>query len=143
MSDLRIERRFAAAPETVFAFVTRPEHLLQWWGPEAMGLKDHQLDFSRPGPWFATLVNAEGGLHKMSGRVVAVDPPRSVEFTWGWHDATDRRGHESRVRFEMRPDGAGGTDFRLIHTNLPDDESAANHDRGWTSTLRKLERLLN
>lgn len=141
MSTLKIERRFPHPPETVFAFVTQPEHLLNWWGPEGMGVKDHVLDLSRPGAWMSTLVNAEGGFHKMSGEVVAVDPPRSVEFTWGWHDDQDERGPESRVRFEVEPDGQGGSRFQLIHSGLADDESAANHEWGWSSALRKLEKM--
>jgi uncharacterized protein YndB with AHSA1/START domain len=143
MSELTIERTFAHPPETVFAFVTRTEHLLSWWGPEGVGLSEHHLDFSRPGPWSSTLVNAEGGLHKMSGEVIKIDPPHFVEFTWGWHDDEDQRGHESRVRFEVEPDGAGGSRFKLIHSGLADDESAANHNRGWTSSLRKLDLLAN
>ncbi|MCY0146387.1 SRPBCC domain-containing protein [Hoeflea sp. G2-23] len=141
MSDLTLERNFPQPPEKVFAFVTRTEHLLSWWGPEGMGLRAHALDFTRPGAWSSTLVNAEGGLHKMSGEVIEVDPPRAVEFTWGWHDDKDVRGHESRVRFEIEPDAKGGSIFRLIHSGLVDEESAANHNRGWTSTLRKLEQL--
>lgn len=141
MTDLTLERTFPQAPEKVFRFVTQTENLLLWWGPEGMGIKDHQLDLSRPGAWSSTLVNAEGGLHKMSGVVVSVDPPRSVEFTWGWHNDEDVRGYETRVRFEIEPDGAGGSRFRLIHSGLPDEESAANHNRGWSSALRKLERL--
>lgn len=140
MKDLVLERTFAHPPEKVFAFVTRTEHLLRWWGPEGTEVGEHRLDLSRPGPWSSTLVNTEGGLHKMSGVVIAVDPPHSVEFTWGWHDAEDVRGHESRVRFEIEPDG-GGSRFRLIHSELPDEESAANHNRGWSSSLKKLEQL--
>ena len=41
-------------------------------------------------------------------------PPRAVEFTWGWHDETDTRGPESRVRIDLAPDGAG-TAFVLTH----------------------------
>lgn len=141
MSVLKIERRFPVSPEKVFAFVTRTEHLLKWWGPEGVSMKEHNLDLSRPGAWSSTLVNAEGALHKMSGEVVAVDPPNSVEFTWGWHDDKDQRGHESRVVFEVRPDNNGGTLFQLTHSGLTDDEAAANHSRGWTSSLRKLEQF--
>ena len=143
MSELTIERSFPHPPEHVFAFVTEPANLVKWWGPEGTSLKEHALDLSRPGPWSSTLVNAEGGLHKMSGEVVAVDAPRSVEFTWGWHDDEDARGHESRVRFEVHPEGVDGSLFRLIHTGLPSDEIAENHVRGWTSALVSLERLLN
>ena len=141
MSELVIERRFSADAETVFAYVTQTGHLLEWWGPEGMAVTEHDLDLSRPGPWVSTIVNAEGGTHKVSGVVIAVDPPRSVEFTWGWHDAEDKRGHDSCVRFEVRPGEGGGSHFRLVHTGLADDESAEGHSRGWTSTLKKLERL--
>ncbi len=141
MTVLKIERAFPAPPEKLFAFITRTEHLLKWWGPEGVSMKEHNLDLSRPGPWSSTLVNSQGALHKMSGEVVAVDPPNSVEFTWGWHDGEDRRGHETRVLFEVRPDGNGGTVFLLTHSSLKDDEAAANHKLGWTSSLRKLEQF--
>ena len=136
-----MDRDFAAEPDLVFAFVTRPENLLKWWGHEGMTITDHALDFSRPGPWSSVLMNAEGGIHKMSGAVLAVDPPRSVEFSWAWHDADDIRGHESTVRFETAPDGTGGTHFRMTHSGLADEDSVANHQIGWASTFNKLERL--
>ena len=138
--DLTLEREFAADPATVFAFVTDPDHLLDWWGPEGLTVPDHQLDFTAPGPWHSVMVNAEGGRYHVSGTVVSVDPPRSVEFTWAWHDAADKRGHESRVRFEVADNGRGGALFRLIHRAFTDAESVTAHNEGWTSSLRKLER---
>jgi len=143
MSNLAIKRNFPAAPEKVFAFVTKAEHLLKWWGPEGVNLVDCTLDFTRPGAWSSTLVNADGKRFKMSGKVTDIDPPESIEFTFGWHDEDDVRGHESHVRFEVKPDGAGGTHFTVFHNGLADDESAANHEMGWTSTLVKLERIAN
>lgn len=142
MSDLELERHFPQPPEHVFAFVTVTENLLKWWGPEGMNVKEHNLDLSHPGPWTSTLVNAEGTTYTMSGEVTAVDAPRAVEFTWGWHDDTGTRGHESQVRFEVHAADAGGSLFRLIHTGLPDAESADNHMIGWTSSLRCLEQAL-
>jgi uncharacterized protein YndB with AHSA1/START domain len=141
MSELRLTRNFPVAPDKVFAFVTETAHLAKWWGPEAMNVPDADMDFTRPGAWVSVMVNAEGGRHKVSGEVLEVDPPNKVEFTWAWHDENDQRGHESRVRFEVAPDGRGGADFVLIHSGLQDDESAANHKMGWTSSLKKLERL--
>lgn len=141
MTDLRIERKFARDPETVFNYVTRTEHLLEWWGPEGMGVPEYEMDFTRPGPWWSVMVNAEGKRYKVSGKVIAVDPPKAVEFTWGWHDENDERRHESTVRFEVTADGAGGSVFTLLHSGLADEESATNHNMGWTSALKKLERM--
>ena len=141
MSELVMERVFAADVETVFAFLTDTEHLLKWWGPEGVHIGDHDLDLSRPGNWSSTMVNAEGNTFKVSGEVLRTDPPKTVEFTWGWHDDQDRRGHESHVRFEVVPNAGGGARFVLTHSGLPDEESSRNHNEGWSSSLRKLERL--
>jgi len=141
MSELRIERTFKADAETVFSFITQTEHLLKWWGPEGMTVPEHNLDLSRKGAWTSTMVNAEGSRFKVSGEVISVDPPNSVEFTWSWHDENDERGQDSHVRFEVKPDDLGGTSFTLIHSGLADEESATNHKAGWASSFTKLERL--
>jgi uncharacterized protein YndB with AHSA1/START domain len=138
---LRFERRFRHDARTVFDFVTRPEHLAKWWGPEGMSLPDMNIDLGRPGPWSSTMQAADGSKFHVSGAVLTVDPPHRVEFTWGWHDDKGLRGHESRVRFTVRDDGAGGSVFTLVHSGLADEESARNHENGWTSSLRKLEKL--
>ena len=141
MSELKLDRTFETDAQTVFDFVTKTKHLLEWWGPEGVTISDHELDLTRPGPWRSTMVNAEGKTYKVSGEVLAVDPPNSVEFTWGWHDDKDERGHSSTVRFDVKPAGSGAQ-FTLTHSGLPDDESAGNHNQGWTSSLRKLERAV-
>jgi len=141
MPELTIERRFDAAPERVFEYVSKTEHLLKWWGPEGLFVPDHQLAFDRKGPWMSVMQNDEGQRYKVSGHVTLVDPPHSVGFTWAWHDENDVRGVESHVTIKLVPAQGGGTAMTLNHVDLPDDESAGNHEIGWTSSLRKLERL--
>ncbi len=141
MPTLTLERHFDAPPERVFAFVSQTEHLLKWWGPEGMFVPEHQLSFERTGPWMSVMKNDEGQRFKVSGHVTHVDPPNSVGFTWAWHDENDQRGVESHVTIKLVPAQNGGTQFTLSHVDLPSDEVAANHEQGWTSSLRKLERL--
>ncbi|MCP5072533.1 MAG: SRPBCC domain-containing protein [Rhodobacteraceae bacterium] len=141
MTELTMTREFGVDPATVYAFVTRTEHLKKWWGPEGMELPECEIDFSQTGDWFSVMQSPEGNRFKVSGRVVNVDPPNSVEFTWGWHDNNGDRGHESRVRFDVRDNGKGGSVFTLTHSELADDESRDNHNMGWTSSLRKLAAL--
>jgi uncharacterized protein YndB with AHSA1/START domain len=74
MTDLAVERVLKAPPATVFAYLTQSDHLLKWWGPEGMSVKEYNLDLSQQGvASFSTLVNAEGGLHKMSGVVTTTE----------------------------------------------------------------------
>jgi len=143
MATLTLEREFTADLETVFAYVSKTEHLLKWWGPEGMTVPEHDLAFDRKGPWVSVMQNDEGQRYKVSGHVTHVDPPNSVGFTWAWHDETDTRGVESHVTIKLVPAAGGGTKFTLSHVDLPSDDVAANHEKGWTSSLRKLERLAN
>ena len=141
MTTLTLERRFAASPETVFAYISRTEHLLKWWGPEGTTVPEHRLAFDKTGPWLSVMQNDEGQRFKVSGHVTHVDAPHSIGFTWAWHDENDMRGVESHVTIKLVPAVGGGTDFQLNHVDLPDSGSADNHQQGWTSSLRKLERL--
>ena len=142
MSKVHLVRQLDADPATVWDFVTQTHNLVAWWGPEGMTLPDFALDFTQAGAdWHSVMMNADGGRYTVSGKVLAVDPGKSVELSWAWHDDSGKRGHESTVRFVVAKGSNGGTQFELIHTGLADDESAANHDIGWTSSLRKLERM--
>ena len=139
MADLEIKRHFTAPPDRVFAFISEADHLSKWWGPEGIELGEHDLDFSKPGPWGSVMLGSEGARYKVTGEVLSVEPGKSVTFTWAWHDDDDQRGAESEVTFSVADDGNGGTEFVMLHRGLPDDDSASNHDSGWTSSFQKLE----
>lgn len=141
MPDLTLERQFNAGPARVFEFISKTEHLLKWWGPEGVFLPEHNLSFERTGPWMSVMQNAEGQRFKVSGHVTHVDPPKSIGFTWAWHDENDVRGVESHVTIRLVPEQNGGTQLQLSHVDLP-EETAESHQEGWNSTLNKLERLL-
>jgi len=142
-NDLRIERHFPVSPAKVFAFVTEMENLLLWWGPEGTSIGEHNLDLSRTGDWFFVLIDPNGGHHRVSGVVLAVDPPRSVEFTLIVHEPDGPPSIDSVVRFEVTGDGADGALFVLTQTGLSAEEIVRGSTQGWISTLTRLEKLLN
>jgi uncharacterized protein YndB with AHSA1/START domain len=139
---LRLERHYNVPLARVFEIVTRADLLAQWWGPEGIVRSVGDLDFTATGPWNSTMINAEGTRYKVSGQVTKVDPPNLVAFTWGWHDDADQRGNESHVTISLTED-AGGTRFVLTHADLPNDEQVMRHNEGWTSSLRKLDAVVN
>ena len=143
MIDIRLERDFRVSPQRLFAAITSGAELVSWWGPESCAVTNHQLDFTTTGPWFAEIGNDEGDRWKMSGQVTHVDPPRSVGFTWGWHDLdTDERGAESFVTLTVAETSTGS---RLIvdHRGLADAEVGSRHEQGWLSSIRSLTTHLN
>lgn len=142
MADIQIVREFPVSPERLFRAVTEQAEILNWWGHDGMTIPVKQLDFTREGPWFSEMFGQDGTRYKLSGQVTHVTPPRSVGFTWGWHDAEDQRGPESHVTFTIEAAGDGS---RLIvdHRELPSDEVAGRHEIGWAGgPLKRLERYL-
>ena len=127
-TELQREVRIAADAETVFEFFTDPEKATLWMGTSA------EMD---PQPGGVYRVNVMGE-HMARGEYVAVEPPSRVAFTWGWEDedASVRPG-ASTVEVTLEPDG-DGTLVRLVHRNLPDEESRQRHGMGWDHYLSRL-----
>lgn len=142
MTDLHIERDFPVTPEVLFKWITDPEKLLKWWGPEGVHVPEHNLDFSRKGAWYSVMENKDGDQFKVSGHVTHIDAPVSVGFTWAWHDDTDARGPESHVMLRVS-EGVSGARLTLDHRDLADETAAERHEEGWSSTFRKLSAALD
>jgi uncharacterized protein YndB with AHSA1/START domain len=125
---VEVEVRIAATPETVFDFFTEPDQIVQWTARSA------RLD-PRPGGGFHLDINEEA---VVSGKYVAVEPPNRVVFTWGWEGENSvTPPGSSTVEVLLAADG-DGTLLRLIHSDLPSEESATNHGRGWRHYLDRL-----
>lgn len=145
--DLEFIREYPVDVDRLWAAVTRPDEIVQWFGTEGVRLETCEMDFTKTGPWVCVMVGKESGdPFKVSGQVTHVRPPESggegsVGFTWGWHDGDDNRGAESHVTFNVAPTETGAR-FTLSHRQLDTLESSQNHGRGWLSTLNKLDQLL-
>ena len=137
MSELKIERAFAIAPGELFAFVTEANNLLKWWGPEGAAATEVQLDLTRPGPW-ALVLDTPRGPYAMRGTVTSVSPPSSVEFTM---NVPEKDAPDSLVRFDIGPDGKGGSIFTLTQSGIS-EPMVAMAKSGWASTLARLEKTL-
>ena len=128
MDAVEVEVRIAASPETVFDFFTEPDRMIQWMG----GLV--RVD-PRPGGVFHLEINDDA---VVDGEYVALEPPRRLVFTWGWvgEDSVTPPGSSS-VEVLLVADG-DGTHLRLIHSDLPTEESAERHGHGWRHYLDRL-----
>ncbi|MEW9918047.1 SRPBCC domain-containing protein [Marimonas sp. MJW-29] len=142
MSDIHLEREFAVTPERLFDVVSTRAELIRWWGHDGWTFTDENIDFSRTGPWFADMRSEEGNRYKLSGQVTLVNRPRSIGFTWAWHDDEDKRGPESHVTFTISETGVGAK-LEVDHRELASDDIAAQHARGWAGPLGRLSRLLS
>ena len=140
--NFRLEiKRFIKAPaDRVYAAWTQPEQLRQWFGPEQVQTTNLIADPRSGGTFRWDLTDSDGDKLTMKGEFRELQPGRKVVFTWHWENDEVWENHVSIVTVELT-ERAGGTELRLIHEQLPNEQSRDSHTAGWNSALDKLEKF--
>ena len=138
LPSVTIVRRVKASPARVWAAITQPDLMLQWWGPDAGPTLRAEADV-RPGGRFSVVFRLlNGEEHNPTGIYQEVIPEKKLVFTW---DLPGMPEPESLVTFLLEPID-GGTRLTLLHEHLPDEEMRRSHEHGWTGLLDKLPPFL-
>ncbi len=135
---------FDASPTRVFAAWTDPAQFAEWFGPHGMESTHCRFDLRVGGAWELAGVGW-GARRAISGRYVAIDPPRLLSFTWAWHASgslDDPREHETTVTLQFKPVGRR-TEMTLTQSRFRDSTGADNHRWGWTGSFEKLDAFLH
>ncbi|WP_293451381.1 SRPBCC family protein [Phenylobacterium sp.] len=121
--EVVFHRRYARPIEKVWAALTVPERIADWFCEVEM----EALRVGAPIRLYFREVD-----HRVAGQITACDPPRLFAWTW------PQDGRPSEVRFELTPDGDG---CRLTLTQgglTPKD--GAGVAAGWHAHLAGVER---
>jgi uncharacterized protein YndB with AHSA1/START domain len=140
--SLEIKRFIKAPRDRVYAAWTDPAQLKQWFGPESVQTHDLIADARVGGKFRWDLSNAEGEKMTCRGEYRELLPGKKIVFTWQWDDDETWENQTSVVTVELA-DSNGGTELRLTHEQLPNEESRDGHTEGWNSALDKLETLFS
>jgi len=124
--DIRVERRIAARPAVVYAYLTDSVKWARWQGSIA-------TVEPRPGGRFEMTLG-DGTIAE--GRFVSLEPDRRVVFTWGWRGHQTVPSGSTTVEVELAQDG-DGTLVRLTHRGLPREDQPL-HLIGWDHYLPRL-----
>jgi len=124
---VRRETQIAAAPATVFAYMTDPEKILSWMGTEA-------ATEAHPGGLY--LVKGISG-RVARGAFREVVPVHRLAYSFGWDGDEEVPPGSGLVEIDLI-DRDGGTLLRMTHSGLPNARQAAGHGRGWTHYLGRL-----
>jgi uncharacterized protein YndB with AHSA1/START domain len=109
-------RRLPHPVEKVWRAVTEPEHLAAWFPQEIVGDR-------RAGARLRFVTDGDDGF---AGEMLAFEPPKRLEMTWG----------EDRLRIDLAPDG-DGTLLTLTDT-FGELGKAARDSAGWHECLDRL-----
>jgi len=134
LPSVTLVRRLKAPPAKVWAAITQPDLMMQWWGPDAGPTLDVTADV-RPGGRFSVVFRLlDGSEHNPTGTYQTVVPEKVLSFTW---DLPGRAEPKSLVTFRLKPMD-GGAELTLTHEHLPDEAARMSHEQGWNGLLDKL-----
>ena len=125
MSQYRIVRDYRHSPAKVWRALTEPDSLRRWLAPRAEGGLERG----------AELDLALGNGEPVVARVREVEHQRVLELDW------DVGGDPWTVRFELRPDGRGGTVLVLDHARI-DERVGMRYLDEWVRAIERLQRRL-
>jgi uncharacterized protein YndB with AHSA1/START domain len=141
-TSLQIKRFIKAPRDRVYSAWTDPVQLKQWFGPENIQTRNLIADARVGGEFRWDLINSEGENVTMRGEYRELQPDKKIVFAWQWQDDEDWENHVSIVTVEL-DDANGGTELRLTHEQLPNEDSRDGHTRGWNSALDKLQEFVS
>ena len=142
MPSMRVSCIVAAPPIAVFAASTDPIEIRKWHVPDPeFTVCLAEVDARAGGIYRIGMQSPDRGEpHVFSGVCRDVRFPGRLVYTCRW-EPPDRDVGESLVTIEFVAK-AGATEVVVQHDGLPDDQSVADHTRGWTGTLNSLVRHL-
>jgi uncharacterized protein YndB with AHSA1/START domain len=141
MSVLRIERVFAASPDTTFDAWTSVDVLRLWW-PAGAGWDTPvaEVDVRVGGRLRLVMRDPDGAEFGGEGRYVTLDRPHRLAFTWRW-DSSNLGRHEQLVEVTFNGNGDGTTTVVLTNTGLTEREER-EHREGWLLSFANLDTVL-
>ncbi len=126
---VRYERLYDATPDELWAALTDPEQMEGWLAHTS------RFELSPGGEVVIDFGSGDEGGGAVRGRMLQVDPPRVLEYSW-----TFTGEPESVVRFEIVPQ-AQGVKLVLDHRLLSWD-SMRGYGAGWHAHLDQLGNVL-
>lgn len=141
-TEILITRRFDAPRELVWEAMTRPEHVLRWWGPEWCPLIKADIDLRVGGAWRYVARMDDGSELAWRGVYREIDPPNSMTSTEVFEGFPDA---ESVNTVTLTEEGGVTTLTTLVrHSSKEhrDGHIESGMEGGMQETFNRLDQLL-
>ncbi|MEJ7876856.1 MAG: SRPBCC family protein [Solirubrobacterales bacterium] len=139
--EIKIERVFDAPRDRVFAAMTDPELIPQWWGPREYETKVDVMDVRPGGQWRFVHVGPEGEIG-FRGTYREVTPPERIVQTFEWEGMPGHISVET-MEFEDLGDRTRIHGTSLFHTQEERDGMlASGMEGGLQETYQRLDEIL-
>ncbi|MBA2241116.1 MAG: SRPBCC family protein [Solirubrobacterales bacterium] len=140
--EIVTERIFNAPRDRVFAAMTDPELIPQWWGPHGTTTSVDRMEVEHGGAWRFVIRNEDGSETGFPGTYREVSPPERTVQTFEWEGMP---GHVivETARFEDLGEQTKYVNVSLFHTTEERDGMlASGMEAGQAETFERLDELL-
>ena len=140
--EIKIERIFEAPRDRVFAVMTDPELIPQWWGPRELTTRVDVMDVKPGGSWRFVSHDCDGNEQGFRGTYREISPPERIVQTFEWEGMP---GHVSveTATLEDLGDRTKLTTVSIFHTNEERDGMLhSGMERGMNETYERLDEVL-
>jgi uncharacterized protein YndB with AHSA1/START domain len=140
--EIRLEREFDAPRERVFAVLTDPALISEWWGPRGTATEVDQMDVRPGGAWRYVVRNQDGSETAFRGTYREIVAPERIVQTFEWEGMPGHVSVDTAVLEDL------GERTRLVSTSLfhtieeRDGMIASGMQGGAADTYNRLEELL-
>jgi uncharacterized protein YndB with AHSA1/START domain len=140
--EIRLEREFDAPRERVFAVMTDPALISEWWGPRGTTTEVDQMDVRPGGAWRYVVRNADGSETAFRGVYREIASPERIVQTFEWEGMPGHISIDTAVLEDL------GERTRLVTTSLfhtteeRDGMLSSGMEGGAGETYARLEELL-
>jgi uncharacterized protein YndB with AHSA1/START domain len=142
MSELVMAVELAQPPERVFEAFEDPFQTRRWYGAPAGCQRVAADDSPELGEEFRVkFIDARGERFAQVGRVLSVDPAKSIEMEMSW-EGRDFGEEKSRVSMTFHPVGSG-TRVEIRQGPLSSPEELEMHREFWETCLGRLARVIS
>jgi len=140
--EIHIERIFDAPRDKVFAAMTDPELIPEWWGPHGTSTVVDKMDARSGGDWRYVIKNSDGSETGFRGTYREVSAPERIVQTFEWEGMPGYVSVETAT-FEDLGDQTKMTSISLFHTTEERDGMIeSGMEGGMNETLERFDAVL-
>lgn len=141
-TQIHVERVFNAPPDVVFATMTDPELIPQWFGPRSIPARVDKMDVRPGGEWRFICTMPDGSEAAFRGSYRELDPPNRIVQTFEFEPVPG----ESVETMTLEDLGDGRTKISVVaeygSREARDGMLESGMESGMNETYERLDELL-